>query len=168
MGLDFIYKVSYLTPNNSFTLAFNSSPLRFLATIFPFASKINVAGIPSTLYSKAIGSSQPFKLETCVQVNLSLAIAFFHFAASSSKETPIMFKPLLCNSLYKATTFGFSALHGPHQDAQKSIMVTFPKDSFKETVFPSGVFAEKLAALSNLFTFFFQELMKECLFLMQF
>ena len=63
-----------------------------------------------------------------------------------------MFKPLLCNSLYNATTFGFSALHGPHHDAQKSIIVTFPKDSFKETVFPSGVFAEKLAAL---FTFFF-------------
>ncbi len=49
MGLDFRYKVTYLTPNNSFTLAFNSSPLRFLATILPFASNINVAGIPSTL-----------------------------------------------------------------------------------------------------------------------
>lgn len=152
MGLDFIHKVPYLTPNNSFTLAFNSSPLRFLATIFPFASNINVEGISSTLYINAIGSCQPFKLEICVQVNLSLAIAFFHFAASSSKETPMMFKPLLCNSLYNATTFGFSALHGPHQDAQKSTIVTFPKDSFKETIFPSGVFAEKLAAL---FTFFF-------------
>ncbi len=65
---------------------------------------------------------------------------------------------MLCNSLYNATTFGFSALHGPHQDAQKSIMVTFPKDSFKETIFPSGVFAEKLAAFVVLFTFFFQEL----------
>jgi hypothetical protein len=30
----------------------------------PFASKINVAGMPSTSYSIAIGSSQPFKLET--------------------------------------------------------------------------------------------------------
>lgn len=66
-----------------------------------------------------------------------------------------MFKPLLCNSLYKATTLGFSCLHGPHQEAQKSIIVTFPKDSFKETVFPSGVFAEKSAALVELFTFFF-------------
>ena len=145
----------YITPNNSFTLAFNSSPLRFLATIFPFESNINVEGISSTWYINAIGSFQPCKLETCVQVNLSFAIAAFHFVASSSNETPIMFKPLLCNSLYNATTFGFSALHGPHQEAQKSIIVTFPKDSFKETVFPSGVFAEKSAAFVELFTFFF-------------
>jgi hypothetical protein len=72
-----------------------------------------------------------------------------------------MFKPLECNSLYNATTFGFSALHGPHQEAQKSIIVTFPKDSFNETVLPSGVFAEKSAALVvDLFTFFFQQLEK--------
>jgi hypothetical protein len=70
-----------------------------LAIIFPFASKIKVAGMPSTSYSIAIGSSQPFKLETWVHVNLSFAIAAFHFAASSSNETPIIFKPLLCNSL---------------------------------------------------------------------
>ncbi len=69
-----------------------------------------------------------------------------------------MFKPLLCNSLYNATTLGFSALQGPHHDAQKSIMVTFPNDSFKETIFPSGVFAEKSAASVVLSTFFFQEL----------
>ena len=67
-----------------------------------------------------------------------------------------MFKPLLCNSLYNATTFGFSALHGPHQEAQKSIIVTFPKDSFNETVLPSGVFAEKAFAFVVLVTFFFQ------------
>lgn len=67
-----------------------------------------------------------------------------------------MFKPLLCNSLYKATTFGFSALHGPHQEAQKSIIVTFPKDSFNETVFPSGVLAEKFFAFIVLLAFFFQ------------
>ena len=48
MRLLFRSKVCYFTPNNSFTLAFNSSPLRFLSTIFPFASNINVAGIPST------------------------------------------------------------------------------------------------------------------------
>ena len=86
-------------PNVSFILAFNSSPLRFLAIIFPFASKIKVAGMPSTSYSIAIGSSQPFKLEIWVHVNLSFAIAAFHFEASSSKETPIIFSPLLCNSL---------------------------------------------------------------------
>ncbi len=76
-----------------------------------------------------------------------------------------MFKPLLCNSLYNATTFGFSALHGPHQDAQKSIIVAFPKDSFKETVFPSGVFAEKSGALVELVTFFFLELKPQLKFL---
>jgi hypothetical protein len=74
-----------------------------------------------------------------------------------------MFKPLLCNSLYNATTFGFSALHGPHQDAQKSIIVTFPIDSFKEMVFPSGVFAEKSAALVELLIFFFLQVVIVCL-----
>ena len=54
-----------------------------------------------------------------------------------------------------ATTFGFSALQGPHQEAQKSIIVTFPNDSFNETVLPSGVFAENSGALV---TFFFLEL----------
>lgn len=53
-----------------------------------------------------------------------------------------------------ATTFGFSALQGPHHEAQKSIIVTFPNDSFNETILPSGVFAEKSGALV---TFFFQE-----------
>ena len=66
-----------------------------------------------------------------------------------------MFNPLACNSLYNATTFGFSALHGPHQEAQKSIIVTFPRDSFKEIILPSGDFAEKSAALVELLTFFF-------------
>ena len=42
-----------------------------------------------------------------------------------------------------ATTFGFSALQGPHQEAQKSTMVTFPKHSLSETNFPSGLGAEK-------------------------
>jgi hypothetical protein len=53
-----------------------------------------------------------------------------------------------------ATTFGFSALQGPHHEAQKSIIVTFPNDSFNETILPSGDFAEKSGALV---TFFFQE-----------
>lgn len=52
------------------------------------------------------------------------------------------------------TTFGFSARQGPHHEAQKSIIVTFPNDSFNETVLPSGVFAEKSGALV---TFFFLE-----------
>src|SRR6187431_3198092 len=42
-----------------------------------------------------------------------------------------------------ATTFGFSCLQGPHHDAQKSTIVTFPKLSLRETVFPCGLGAEK-------------------------
>jgi hypothetical protein len=82
-------------------------------------------------------------LDTCVQVNLSLAIASFHFAASLSKETPTMLSPFECNSLYIATTFGFSFRHGPHHEAQKSTIVTFPKLSLREITFPSGLGAEK-------------------------
>jgi hypothetical protein len=48
--------------------------------------------------------------------------------------------------LYNATTLGFSWRHGPHQDAQKSIRVIFPKLCFNEIIFPSGLFAEKLGA----------------------
>ena len=57
----------------------------------------------------------------------------------------MIFKPFECNSLYNATTLGFSCLHGPHQEAQKSTIVTFPKLSFRETIFPSGLGAEKSA-----------------------
>ena len=60
---------------------------------------MNVAGIDSTPYCFAIGSSQNFKLETCVHVNLSFAMASFQAAASLSNETPIIFKPFECNSL---------------------------------------------------------------------
>src|SRR6187431_945383 len=42
-----------------------------------------------------------------------------------------------------ATTFGFSFRQGPHHEAQKSTIVTFPKLSFRETVFPAGLGAEK-------------------------
>ena len=45
--------------------------------------------------------------------------------------------------MYIATTFGFSFRHGPHQDAQKSTIVTFPKLSLREITFPSGLGAEK-------------------------
>ncbi len=96
-----------------------------------------------TLYCKAIGSSQPFKLDTWYQFNPSFAIAPFHLEASSSSETPMMFNPLEWNSLYKATTLGFSFRQGPHQEAQKSIIVIFPLASFNENIFPSGVLAEK-------------------------
>src|SRR5699024_5962308 len=115
------------------------------ATIFPDESRIKVAGIDSTPYCFAIGSSQNFKLETCVQLNLSFAIASFQAPASLSNETPIMFKPFECNSLYIATTFGFSFRQGPHHEAQKSTIVTFPKLSLSETCLPSGLGAEKSA-----------------------
>lgn len=42
-----------------------------------------------------------------------------------------------------ATTFGFSLRQGPHHEAQKSTIVTFPKLSLRETVFPCGLGAEK-------------------------
>ena len=44
--------------------ALSSAPLKSLATTFPEASRIKVAGIASTLYWAAIGSCHPFKLET--------------------------------------------------------------------------------------------------------
>ncbi len=44
-----------------------------------------------------------------------------------------------------ATTLGFSFLHGPHHEAQKSTIVTLPKLSLSETTFPSGLGAEKSA-----------------------
>jgi hypothetical protein len=49
--------------------------------------------------------------------------------------------------LYKFTTLGFSFLQGEHQEAQKSIIVIFPRDSFSDTNFPSIFFAVKLGAL---------------------
>jgi hypothetical protein len=76
-----------------------------------------------------------------------------------------------------ATTFGFSFLQGPHQEAQKSIIVTFPKDSFNDITLPSGVFAEKSGAKAPTstwaVTFFFVRpvysesfsISKQCLFL---
>ncbi len=35
-----------------------------------------------------------------------------------------------------ATTLGFSFRQGPHHEAQKSTIVTFPKLSLREMVFP--------------------------------
>src|SRR5690606_34026085 len=113
-----IFKNDYF--KSSATLASNSSPLKFFATIMPFSSNKNVAGIDSTAYSLAISSSQYFRLDTCNQVNLSSAIALVQASFSRSKETPITLNPLSLNLLYKATTCGFSRRHGPHQAAQKS------------------------------------------------
>src|SRR5690606_29173283 len=79
--------------------------------------------------------------------NLSVAIASFHLAASLSRETPIMLSPLACSSLYIATTLGFSTLHGLHHDAQKSITVTLPIDSFSDIALPSGLGAENAGAV---------------------
>lgn len=62
----------------------------------------------------------------------------------------MMFNPSEWYFLYKATTFGFSALQGPHHEAQKSIIVTLPNDSFKETTFPEGVLAEKSGAIVSI------------------
>ena len=42
-----------------------------------------------------------------------------------------------------ATTFGFSLRHGPHQEAQKSTIVTFPKLSLRLIVLPCVLGAEK-------------------------
>lgn len=42
-----------------------------------------------------------------------------------------------------ATTFGFSCRQGPHHEAQKSTIVTFPKQSFSAITLPSGFGAEK-------------------------
>jgi hypothetical protein len=64
----------------------------------------------------------------------------------SSKETPIISNPLAWNSLYNATTLGFSIRQGLHHEAQKSSSVTFPKDSLSETAFPFGAEAEKSGA----------------------
>lgn len=126
-------------------MAFRAAPLNPCATTFPEASSTNVAGMASTLYCFAIGSSQNFKFETCVHVSPSFAIASFQALADLSKETPMIFNPFACNSLYKATIFGFSLRHGGHQDAQKSTMVTFPKLCFKLITFPCGLGAEKSA-----------------------
>src|SRR5690606_20476911 len=55
------------------------------------------------------------------------SIAFTHLSLLSSKEMPIIFKPRSLYLLYIATTCGFSFRHGAHQDAQKSMMVYFPR-----------------------------------------
>ena len=73
----------------------------------------------------------------------------------------MIFKPLAWNSLYNATTFGFSFLQGPHQDAQKSIIVSFPKALLSEVFSPTVLGAEKLGAIvpistaEELLSFFF-------------
>nr|WP_281635216.1 hypothetical protein [Flavobacterium marginilacus] len=96
--LFFTSKKDYF-PSNSMIFALSSAPLKSCTTTFPDLSSMKVAGIDSTLYCFAIGSSQPLRFETCVQINLSFAIASFHFTGSSSKETPIILRPFECSSL---------------------------------------------------------------------
>ena len=86
--------ISLYLDKSSLILALSSSPLKSFATTFPEASSIKVAGMDSTPYCLAMGSSQYFKCEICIQDNLSFAIASFHFLASLSKETPMIFNPL--------------------------------------------------------------------------
>lgn len=89
----------YYLAKSSKIFALNSGPLKSWATTFPVASSIKVAGIDSTLYCLAIGSFQYFKLETCVHVKPSFAIASFQAPASLSKETPTILSPFACSSL---------------------------------------------------------------------
>src|SRR5690554_277984 len=112
-----------------------------------------VAGMASIAYCLATGSLKNARLETWCQVKLSFSIASNQAALASfwfgapSKETPIISRPLSLYFSYTFTTFGFSFLQGPHQAAQKSMIVTFPLISFKLTNFPSGFGAEKFGAI---------------------
>lgn len=64
-GRFFVYfEYRYYLAKSSNIFALNSGPLKSCATTFPDASRIKVAGIDSTPYCFAIGSSQNFKLET--------------------------------------------------------------------------------------------------------
>src|SRR5207302_10433424 len=58
-----------------------------------------------------------------------------HDALPISNDTPRIVKPLSLNLLKAFNTFGFSALHGPHQLAQKSSSTYLPRneDSFTGT-----------------------------------
>ena len=84
----------YLAFKSSIIFAFKAAPFKSLATMVPVASKIKVAGIDCTLYCFAIGSSQNLRFEIWGHTKQSFEIASFHFAASLSKETPMIFKPL--------------------------------------------------------------------------
>src|SRR5690606_33666237 len=83
-----------------------------------------------------------------------LAIAFVQSSALRSKETPTTFSPFSWYSLYSFTKFGFSTLQGLHHAAQKSRIVTFPKEDFKDMISPSGVGAEKSGATEPTDSFF--------------
>src|SRR5690606_11564232 len=102
-------------------------PRKSFATITPFLSTMIVLGIDVTLRIFSNGSSQPFKLDNCNQVNRSFSIAFTHLSLLSSNEIPMIFNPRSLYLLYIVTTCGFSFRHGAHQDAQKSMMVYFPR-----------------------------------------
>ena len=50
--------------------------------------------------------------------------------------------------MYNLTRFGFSTLHGLHQEAQSSIIVTLPFKSDKLSISPKGEGPSKLGAIS--------------------
>src|SRR5579871_153922 len=81
---------------------------------------------------------QYFKSLTCDQASLSSLTACCHESLSLSRDTPSIAKFLSLNSPKAFTTFGFSALHGPHQLAQKSTSTYFPLKEANEIIFPSA------------------------------
>src|SRR5690606_11731258 len=128
-------------------------PLKFFATIIPFLSIRNVWGIEVNLNSDKIGSFHPIKFDNCSQCNLSFSIALTQRSLLSSKETPMIFKPLSLYLSYIFTTCGFSFRQGPHHDAQKSINVYLPKFSYNDCwlLFTSGIL--KSDTLAPIITF---------------
>lgn len=58
------WKLLQIYFNNSAIFAFNASPLRFLAMITLFSSRMIIAGIPSIPYCLAASFAQPFRSDT--------------------------------------------------------------------------------------------------------
>ena len=74
--------------SNSSIFLYSAAPRKFLATITPFSSRTNVAGMAETLYNLAIGSFQNIRFDTWSQTKPSSSIAFNHLFLSLSRETP--------------------------------------------------------------------------------
>ena len=66
-----------------------------------------------------------------------MASIHLSFAPSLSSDTPSTVNPLSLYLLKALTTLGFSARHGPHQLAQKSMSTYRPLKSFNDTLLPS-------------------------------
>src|SRR5476651_2709937 len=94
--------------------------------------------MPRTAYNPAALLSQNFKSDNCVHVRPSLCIAASHLVLplGLSKETPTIVKFLPLYLLYALTTFGFSCLQGPHQDAQKSTKTYLPLNDDRLIILP--------------------------------